>query len=183
LDIEDNKVLRKEEYKCKFGMFEFMSNFFERDYADLIIINNALDHCIDPYRSLIECYQVLKKDGCLHMEHTRAAAVYENWSGLHKWNIDCINGEFVIWNYEHAVNISEVLKDSAEVVVSYDEQEIDRASQIITIDIYKRKEIDLLQFIDKESEERILLMCIDRLMLKQAKDSIEFYKLLNGVSF
>lgn len=50
-----------------FGMFEFMAVFFQKEYADVILIENALDHCIDPLKSLIECLQVLKTGGLMRV--------------------------------------------------------------------------------------------------------------------
>jgi ubiquinone/menaquinone biosynthesis C-methylase UbiE len=55
--------LFSEEKRSSFGMFEFMADFYEENYADYIIINNALDHCIDPFKSIIECLHVLKCGG------------------------------------------------------------------------------------------------------------------------
>lgn len=40
--------------KIIFGMFEYFSDFFDVDSADAVIINNALDHCIDPYKSIVD---------------------------------------------------------------------------------------------------------------------------------
>jgi hypothetical protein len=51
------------EKKVLFGMFEFIADFYDVDYVDYIIINNALDHCIDPFKSIIECLHVLKSGG------------------------------------------------------------------------------------------------------------------------
>ena len=57
----------------------------------------------------------------MYLNHRRAEAVYENWSGLHRWNMDCCDGNFLIWNKENAVNVTENLKDYAEIRVRYDD--------------------------------------------------------------
>ena len=161
----------KEGYYCHFGMFEFLSKSFQENYADCIIIKNALDHCIDPFKSLVECFKVLKIGGCLYMKHTRAVAVYENWVGLHKWNIDCIDGDFVIWNQDNAVNISKELKEYAQIEVCYNEREPNRESQIVTVKIFKKKNLNPKFFFSEEKEEEGLIQCIDTLMKKMSEDS------------
>lgn len=55
----NQKVYGQTVASCNFGLFEFMANFYEENFCDAIVISNALDHCIDPYKSLIEClYEV-----------------------------------------------------------------------------------------------------------------------------
>ena len=91
-------------YYCHFGMFELISNLFGENYARCIYISNSMDHSFDPYRGLIKCLFTVKENGIIKLRHRRAEAVHENWSGLHKWNFDCIKGNFVIWNKENAIN-------------------------------------------------------------------------------
>lgn len=64
----------REGYQCRFGMFEFLGNIFGQGFADYIVIDNALDHCIDPWRSLVECLYVLKREGHMFLNHRRAEA-------------------------------------------------------------------------------------------------------------
>ena len=106
----------KEDYQCRFGMFEFMGYVFGENYADAIIIENAIDHCVDPFRSLVECLYSLKVDGTLYMAHNQAEALNACWTGLHRWNVDCIEGAFVFWNKENAINVSETLKKLSFIV-------------------------------------------------------------------
>ncbi len=80
-----------------FGMFEFMAVFFQKNFADVILIENALDHCVDPLKSVIECMQILKPGGILRLYHHRAEALWEGCLGLHKWNMDYNdNKDFII---------------------------------------------------------------------------------------
>lgn len=171
----------KQDYSCYFGMFEFLGDIFEKDYADYIIINNALDHCIDPWKSLVGCIYVLKQGGRMYLSHRRAEAVYEDWVGLHRWNIDCKDGNFFIWNKENAVNITEKLSQYADVYIRYDDTEDKRIDQILDIEIVKKNELRLEDFFDIQEEKRTLVWCIDKLMKSLASDSKTFYNMLEQV--
>ena len=171
----------KQDYFCCFGLFEFIGNTFGKNYADYIIINNALDHSIDPWKSLIECLYILKQGGSMYLRHRRAEAIYENWQGLHRWNIDCENGDLVIWNEKNAVNVTEKLKKYAEINVSFDGKENSRNCQMINIKIMKKGDIDLERFFDIQEENKVLIWCIDKLVKKLALDSNEFFQLMEQV--
>lgn len=153
-----------QERVCCFGLFEFIANFYKRNHCDLIIIRNALDHCIDPYKSIIECLYILKKGGSLHMCHHMAEAEFENYSGLHQWNIDCNNNDLIIWNPDHAVNVSESLKDISDITISLSEDPFPRCWPVVTVDIVKTADFDLNQFINMERERYDLASFIAELM-------------------
>lgn len=169
----------KQDYFCHFGLFEFMGHIFGKDYADYIIISNALDHCIDPWKSLIGCLYVLKQGGRMYLSHRRAEAVYEDWTGLHRWNIDCKDDDFLIWNKENAVNVTEKLRGYADVHVWYDDAENKRIDQMLDVEIVKKEELRLEDFFDIQEENRILSWCIGELMKKIASDSRSFFDLLD----
>lgn len=173
----------KKDYACRFGLFEFLGNTFGRNYADYVIVNNAMDHCIDPWRSLIECLYVLKTDGRIYLNHRRAEAVYENWSGLHKWNMDCRDGDFIIWNKENARNVTEDLKDYAEIHVKYDGFVQARECQNVGVEIIKRRDFELSDFLDLRNENIILTRFIDKLMERLALDGRVFWRMLENADF
>lgn len=159
--------------EIQFGLFEFIANFFPESYADYIIVNNALDHCIDPYKSIIECIHVLKVGGVLHLRHRQAEAVFEDWTGLHKWNVDCNeNEELILWNKKNAVNVSESLKDIADVQIKHVDAE-ERSDCKIIATITKMKEFDLQSFYSSEEESRACFALMDKLMKKMVTDSRE----------
>lgn len=164
------------EYKAsQFGLFEFIANYIEKDYCDLILINNALDHCIDPYKSLIECLYILKKRGKMRLSHRRAEAHNAIYDGLHKWNIDLDdNNNFVIWNQENAINITERLKSICEIQVEYTGDVLPRANQWITVYITKTEDFSLDRFVDIDKERNDLAFFIEKLMEKMA-DFTEMY--------
>lgn len=101
----------------KFGMFEFLSLQFPHNYADCIIIDNALDHCIDPFASIVECLNVLKVGGVLSLKHFIDEGCFENGKGLHQWNLNSDNGEFIIWNQKSYINVSQELRPYTEIEI------------------------------------------------------------------
>lgn len=173
----------KKDYVCYFGLFEFLGNQFGRNYADYMIVDNALDHCIDPWRSLIECLYVLKEGGRMYLNHRRAEAVYEGWTGLHKWNIDCADGNMLIWNRENAVNVTERLMDFAEVKVRYDVSVHARECQNVGVEIVKKRDFDLGDFFDMQNENMVLTGFIGKLMEKLALDSRSFLYMLEQTEY
>lgn len=151
--------------QCLFGMFEFMANFYPPNYADAIIINNALDHCIDPYKSLIECLYILKVGGKMHLRHRRAEAIYEKYHGLHKWNLDYDqNDNLIFWNSENAVNITESLNHIITMQISHTDNYLPRIDQTIIVDIVKTDDFKLEEFVDIEKERYHLTSFIEQIM-------------------
>ncbi len=159
------KARPQNNYQCLFGMFEFLDLFFEKDYADCIIINNALDHCIDPFRALLSVIKVLKCGGSIFMRHTRATALLENYSGLHKWNLDFIDDHFVIWNETNMIDISEKFSAFADIEIKYNDTSI-REGQILEIIIKKKEEISDKIFLGDSAA--LLAYCIKCIMDKLA---------------
>ena len=140
---EINKECAPYSYRSiEFGMFEFLSAFKEKQSADVVIINNALDHCIDPYKSILEALRILKVNGLLHLNHGRAEGVNGKYEGLHQWNLDYNEkDEFIIWNNDMAINISEKLRNVADIIVTHSDDSEEREQQFICVEIIKRKEI------------------------------------------
>lgn len=148
-----------------FGMFEFISKFVEKDRADAVIINNALDHCIDPFRSIAECLNILKVGGILHLNHGRTEGLIGMYQGLHQWNLDYDeHSDFIIWNYNVMINVSEKLREVADVQVYYSEEQVPLNEQFVCVEIRKKKEFDLKQIIHTENEVAELAFLVGKLM-------------------
>lgn len=170
-NLINSKYSQDKYKKCYFGMFEFIANMYPRNYANAIIINNALDHCIDPLKSIIECMYILQVNGTMYMKHRRAEALFEKYGGLHRWNLDYANSDFILWNKENAVNVTEKLKDVAEVQVTHNETN-ERERQEIIVKIIKKKDFDLEKYIDIEKERYQLAKFIERFMQWTAEEKI-----------
>lgn len=163
-----NKQFFREKSKdrhCQFGMFEFMANFYKKNYSDLIIIHNALDHCIDPFKSIIECLHISKVGGGVHLYHHQAEAVFENYEGLHQWNIDYgKENHLIIWNQSNMIDVSDALSTVAKVTISISEDPLVKGWKYITAQIIKTTDFDLGQFINVEQEQYALARMIERVM-------------------
>lgn len=182
-NLMNQKSMHSREETVKFGLFEFLSAFYPRDYADVILIDNALDHCIDPFKSVLECLIVLKTGGILSMQHRRCEAVYEGYEGLHKWNIDVNDdNEFIIWNKENMVNVNKIIQDFANVKVILHEN-YERKYDCIDINIEKRTDFDISCFYGKEEENEKMGWVIQVLMKLLANEKIngQFQQLLEMV--
>lgn len=146
--------------RIEFGMFEYFSRFFEKDSADAVIINNALDHCIDPYKSIVESLMVLKPGGILYLNHTRAEGVNEKYNGLHQWNLDYTEKEdFIIWNYNAAVNVSERLDEIASIRLTH-------KSGNVQVEVIKKKDFAVERYVDTGDETENMAYIVRGLMKK-----------------
>lgn len=176
----NEKYSKRPGLRHQFGMFEFMANFFEKNYSDIIIINNALDHCIDPYKSLIECAYVLKTGGKMFLFHRRAEAVNDGYSGLHKWNLDYSDNDFLIWNNENSVNISQQLKSILQVDVIHSDSTMSREDQIVIVEITKVRDFQLNEFIDISKERNRLAAVIEKIMGWAANINLDYLNIQKG---
>ena len=117
----------------------------------------------------------------MYLNHRRAEAVYEAWTGLHKWNIDCHKGDFIIWNKENAKNVTEELKNYADIKVTFDEAVLDREKQNIGVSIRKKRDFSIADFFDIDKESAVLMRCMDKMMERWAADSKDFFSMLEQV--
>lgn len=163
-----NQLLPKEipeKKRCRFGLFELIANFYKKESADGIMINNALDHCIDPFKAIVECLYILKPDKYICTLHRRAEAVWEKYTGLHKWNIDYNSKDhLIIWNESNAIDVTEALETVADIKLSHSEENATREKQMILVEIRKKQSFELEEFLDMCKERESLAMLVERLM-------------------
>ena len=94
----------------EFGMMEYIGAFYPNHNISLIIIQNALDHCSNPMKAILEALDALHIGGCLYLNHHPNEAEHEHYRGFHKFNI-CVddNLHLLIWNQsEHIIVDDEV---------------------------------------------------------------------------
>ncbi|MCR5119254.1 MAG: class I SAM-dependent methyltransferase [Lachnospiraceae bacterium] len=103
--------------KIEFAMVEYLSSFYEKGSVSLVLIQNALDHCFQPVRGIIESMKLLKTGGTLYLFHHKNEAEHENYIGFHQFNIDLKDSALTIWNREASYNINELLADCAHIEV------------------------------------------------------------------
>ena len=162
--LEKNKI--KTEKEIKFCLAEVLSFFYPDNFFDYIIIQNALDHSINPQLALEECMKILKKNGVLYLFHEENEAKLRNYSGLHQWNFSLNEtGDFVISNKTTDININEIYKNNANVLSeriltdenkSWIKSEITKTNDIITQVDNSITKIYLTSFMNFIQEQIIL---------------------------
>ncbi len=113
--LRDYKIDRPE---IKFGMIESLTGSYAPNTIDFIHVRNALDHCSNPFNGIIQCLAALKKDRVLYLNHFRNEAENEGYRGFHQFNITEKDGNFILWNKDIDLNVTEMCKDFAEVATS-----------------------------------------------------------------
>ena len=113
-----NEILEKHNIdrpRIKFGTFETLSFFFDSDSIDFIHIRNALDHSSDPIQGIFQCLAILKVGGVLYLNHFVNEGENEGYRGFHQYNLREDKGQFIVWNKYATTNVTELIKDFAEV--------------------------------------------------------------------
>ena len=115
-----NRILARHRRKLpriEFGMAEYLSAFYPAHDVSLVIIQNALDHSAHPMKSIYESIDVLKKGGCLYLNHHINEAETEHYKGFHQYNICRENGKMIIWNKSERHDVAELITGFAELTV------------------------------------------------------------------
>ena len=171
-NLINEKYAKNEVKNCKFGLFEFLACSYEKDTVSGIIINNALDHCIDPYKSFVECLYIIKPGGVLHLSHRRAEALFENWFGLHKWNIDYNkDDDLIFWNNDNYINVTGKFKSIANFDMHHSNYDgtVDREYDFVTVDVTKKEGFSLENFFPTDEEQKKLSALLGYLMEEFAR--------------
>ena len=116
-----NQILRRhkiERPEIKFGMIESLTGSYAPDTVDFIHVRNALDHCSNPLNGIIQALAALKKNGVLYLNHFRNEAKNEGYRGFHQFNIDEREGNFILWNKDLELNVTDICNKFAEVTTS-----------------------------------------------------------------
>jgi len=99
----------------EFALSERLTDKYPSQSFDIVHMRNALDHSINPLLGLYNLLNVCKIGGLVILEHAENEAKYENYAGLHQWNISKKDSDLFFWNRDSAINVSAVLEGAAEV--------------------------------------------------------------------
>lgn len=69
---------------------------FQGKTYDVVHISNALDHTVDPAKSLVDLVQCVKEGGYLIVQGFTNEATHENYRGFHQHNLCLIDGQLSI---------------------------------------------------------------------------------------
>lgn len=82
------------------------------DEFDIVHISNAIDHTQDVRTAVRALWRAVKPSGYLIIQGFENEGLYENWSGLHQYNVSINNGVFEI----HDKSTPLVLLANAEIL-------------------------------------------------------------------
>lgn len=101
----------------EFGMMEYIGAFYPNHDISLIIIQNALDHCSNPMKAILEALDALHIGGCLYLNHHPNEAEYEHYRGFHKFNI-CVDNalHLLVWNQSEHIVVDDEVRSFATIL-------------------------------------------------------------------
>lgn len=95
---------------------EDLLELFRPGTFDIAFARNALDHCVDPARVITNMVHLVKDGRFVVLRHLRRAADRNLYRGLHQWNFDIEEGEFVVWRTRREkVHVDRLLSPIATV--------------------------------------------------------------------
>lgn len=98
------------------GYGERLTECFPENSFDLVHARNSIDHCLDPVVVVAECVRVLKPDCYVYLNHYRNEGIAADYYGLHQWNFDDYNGDFVVSSrFGKQVSVSATLEGVASI--------------------------------------------------------------------
>ena len=98
---------------------EHLTENFGADSFDLVHIRNALDHVIDPVKCLEEMFKITKPGGLIVVHGFENEAVWENWVGMHQWNLSIHQNKLIISNRDGVFgDSSEIFKNKGKTFIS-----------------------------------------------------------------
>ena len=87
---------------------------FDPETFDIAFARNALDHSIDPIRVMTNMVRLVKDGRFVVLRHFRRVADLNAYRGLHQWNFDVENGQFVLWRARNRkTNVEQALGGAA----------------------------------------------------------------------
>lgn len=163
--LEANKIVPY--VKTEFAYFERLTDRYKTNYFDHVHVRNALDHAFDALTGIYELLHVLKTNATLRLVHAENEAEHEHYQGFHQWNFTEDNGKFIIWNRDTNINISDTLRNIADVAVTTKSMEDGR--RLIDVAIHKKITENILSqrtisqyFLDKVLLNKLISLTIEK---------------------
>lgn len=86
------------EVRTEFALGERLLDRFPANSFDLVYMQNALDHSINPILVLQNMLSVCKLNGVVGLGHMENEGEANDYEGLHQWNFTVVNNRPIIWN-------------------------------------------------------------------------------------
>ena len=110
------KLNLQPKYWTCYGEGEKLSEQFEESSFDLIHARNSIDHSLNPMKVIEEAISVLKPNHYFYLNHYQNEGKAAEYYGLHQWNFDIEDGNFVIRNrFGEQVNVNKTLSGKAQI--------------------------------------------------------------------
>ncbi len=97
------------------GLAEELSSIFPENSFDLAYSSNALDHSRDPIRAINQMLQLVKPGAYVYLWHFANVGVVELYGGLHQWNFDIVNNEFLIGDGRQQIRLHEAVSNAESI--------------------------------------------------------------------
>lgn len=88
---------------------EELTLHYAKESFHLVNIANALDHCEDPAKTLVEMYMVCRPRGQVQVLSIENEGERERYIGLHQWNLNADDQGLWLWNPSFRLNLLESL--------------------------------------------------------------------------
>jgi len=99
---------------------------FAPDSFDLAYARNSLDHSYHPLAAIRSMLAVVKPLHYVYLWHVANEGVRERYTGLHQWNLDIRQGQFVIDNGRKTESVNSNLASIAEVSCEFQKEGNDK---------------------------------------------------------
>ena len=84
---------------------------------DISFSENAIDHMPDPLSALDTMIAATAPDGFIVLRCKPNEGERNSYFGIHQWNVDCIDGDLVVWNRSVRSSVGEHVRGRAECLL------------------------------------------------------------------
>lgn len=102
-------------FPTQIGSAEELSTQFPEGSFDLVNASNSIDHAFDPVLAIAEMVKMVRPKGYVLLSHFRNEGHQNGYYGLHQWNFDVRDGEFIVWNPVQHKSVTAALGGIAEI--------------------------------------------------------------------
>ncbi len=97
------------------GFVETLGGAFPRDHYHVVWCCNALDHALDPVLGLFNLLLVCRPNGVVLLLFHPNEADGGRYGGLHQWNFDVVDGQFMIEQTGRKLNVSRLVESQCSI--------------------------------------------------------------------
>ena len=99
---------------------EDLLEHFVPESFDVAYARNSLDHGDDPLLIIRNMVRLVRPGGLVVLRHYRTEGETELYSGLHQWNFEIQDGDFLVWSRWARHNVTRMLRGEVELECWYE---------------------------------------------------------------